>query len=334
MNTAQRLISTVLCTFLFVAGQSQGDGSKSNNSSKQQNLPPVKDWFLSTGNWQQDPQLYIREFGTGKDTLLMLHGGWGGDHAGFLDAVADLAKEFHFIFYDQRGSLRSPFPDSLITFDQHIEDVERLRKEIGLEKLNIVGHSMGAVLASAYAAKYPGHIRRLILLAPAGLKNPLPEDERKLADQGFADLQPFLNRPEVTRELDKYNLNRTNPALSSKEETIKFRINLYKRMVYDISKWTDMMGGRSLYKANVFELTAKTYPKDGWDYVKDFKMQSYPVSIIVGDHDFLDFGNRLGKKWVSEVPRIKLFIIKNAGHLLWFDNQKEFTKQLLSAGKN
>lgn len=161
--------------------------------------PGMKDWFLSTGNWQNDPQIYVCEFGTGTDTVVMLHGGWGGDHFGMIEAVAGLSNKFHFILYDQRGSLRSPFPDSLITFDQHIEDVERLRKELKMEKMNIVGHSMGA---------------------------------------------------------------------------------------------------------------------------------SYPVSIIMGDHDFLDFGAGLAKKWSAELPRMKLHIIPKAGHIIWVDQPGEFSRFL------
>lgn len=294
--------------------------------------PGMKDWFLATGNWQKDPQIYVCEFGTGPDTVVMLHGGWGGDHSGLVPVVADLSKDFHFIMYDQRGSLRSPFPDSLITFDQHIEDLERLRKEMKMEKMTIVGHSMGAVLASAYAAKYPAHIRRLVLIAPAALKNPVPGDERKISGQASEAFQKFLNRPEVTRELEKNALNKT--TLSSQEETLKGRIDLYRRMIYDVSKAGQVMGGRALYKANVFSLTANTYPASGWNYIQDFSKTSWPVSIIIGDHDFLDFGAGLAKKWTNELPRIKLHIIPKAGHIIWVDQPKEFLKQLAASLKN
>jgi len=301
--------------------------------SSAQTPPIVKDWFLSTGNWQNDPQLYVCEYGTGKDTVLMLHGGWGADYSGWLTAVANLGNQFHFIFYDQRGSLRSPFPDSLISFDQHIEDIERLRKELGIQKLNLVGHSMGAVLASAYATKYPAHIRRLIMLAPAFLKSPLPADERTLADSAYQKFDSFRNRPAVREELDKYNLNRPSPPLSSREETMKFRINTFKIMVYDVSKCNDMAGGRALYKGHVAELTEKTYPKDGWNYIREFGKQLYPVTIISGDHDFLDFGNALATKWSKEVQSIKLEIINHAGHMIWLDQPAEFENRLASSLK-
>ena len=311
----------VCCAAFALTGRSQ---------SYQEQLPGLKDWFLSTGNWEKDPQIYVLEFGTGRDTVVMVHGGWGAEHSDFINAIRNLKDQYHFVLYDQRGSLRSPCPDSLISFNNHIEDLELLRKELNIGKLTIVAHSMGAIVASAYAEKYPKHVKQLVLLAPMYLKEPLPEEDKQLLDQSSKALDTFMKRPEVTREMDKLGLNRTSPALSSREETAKFRINLYgRRMLYDVSKWQRLMGGRALFKFQVYQLTVNTYPKGGWNYLQEFNTQTYPVSIITGDHDFLDFGNSLYKKWSTESPRIKLSIIRNAGHFIWVDQPEALTKELL-----
>jgi pimeloyl-ACP methyl ester carboxylesterase len=242
------------CTLLllFICGfiQGQTPNGKSVTRSHGGQAPFIKDWFLSTGDWEKDPQLYVYEFGTGRDTVIMLHGGWGGEHSGLVDAVRDLKERYHFIFYDQRGSLRSPFPDSLVTFANHINDLELLRKEMKLEKMTIVGHSMGSVLASAYAARYPHRIRQLILLAPARLKFPIPQEDDRLLQQVAKAKNDFINRQETNEELQRYHLNRQSPALSSREETMKYRINMSKLMLYDVSKWTFMNDGRAMFKAH------------------------------------------------------------------------------------
>jgi proline iminopeptidase len=292
-------------------------------------LPHVTDWFLSTGDWHNDPQLYVREFGRGSEPVIMLHGGWGAEHSGLIEAVKALEDRYRFIFYDQRGSLRSPSPDSLITFDRHIEDLELLRQELGLDTLTIVAHSMGAILASAYASKYPLRIKQLVLLAPAHLKNPFPDADKALLERQNASLETFLNRREVAEELERYGLNRGDRPLTSREATVKFRINLYKRMLYNIANWPLLTGGRGLYKGHVGELTAKTYPPSGWDYIDEFRRRTFPVRIIVGDHDFLDFGNGIIKKWTQGIPGIKLTIIEKAGHLLWLDQPDALAAELL-----
>lgn len=329
MRASLRLLILLFYCLFARPGQSQHPQNQPDPARQHKPLPGLKDWFLTTGDGKGSPQLYVREFGSGQDTIVMLHGGWGGEHGDFLEAVRPLEARYHFIFYDQRGSLRSPCPDSLITFTYHTDDFERLRSELKLAKVHLVGHSMGAVLACAYATKYPQRIKKLTLIAPAYLKYPTPKEEIRLQQQGYTALKPFLNRPEVTHELIKYGLTGNIIDLSSREATSQARINLARRMLYDVSKWSLMMGGGALYRDRVFGLTEASYPKSGWDYVQEFIDQTYAVGIIVGDHDFLDFGNLLIKKWVSDSKRIRLSIIENAGHIIWLDQPKEFTKQLV-----
>ncbi|WP_445908676.1 alpha/beta fold hydrolase [Yeosuana sp.] len=147
--------------------------------------------------------------------------------------------------------------------NQHINDLELLRKELKLEKIMIVGHSVGAVLVSAYASKYPNHIKKLVLISPAHLKEPFPEEDMEIQDKQFIASKKFQNRVEISQELEKYNLNRADSLLNSRERTIRSRINFGKLMLYDISKWTELDNGKALYKGEVYDLTAKTYPEKG-----------------------------------------------------------------------
>ncbi|HKH90729.1 MAG TPA: alpha/beta fold hydrolase [Gemmatimonadaceae bacterium] len=108
---------------------------------------------------------YVIEFGRG-DTVVVLHGGWGGEHSGLIEAVRPLSDRFHFVLYDQRGSLRSPAPDSTITIRRLVRDLDGLRKQLGQERLVLLGHSMGAALAYAYLAEHPRRVRGMVLFAP------------------------------------------------------------------------------------------------------------------------------------------------------------------------
>lgn len=310
-----------VCLLLFSCAEESEKVGQKNGSDNPYIGGAMKTWFLSTGDWGDDPQIFVREFGTGKDTVVLLHGGWGAEHSGMIDMVRGMEGEYKFFAYEQRGSLRSPFPDSLITYNHHIEDVELLRKELGVQKLTLLGHSMGAVLASAYAQKYPAHIERLVLVSPAYLKNPFPEEDIPLLRASQETYEEFSQRPEVEQELQKFDLL-GNSLLSSKEETIRNRINFGQRMLFDVGKWDKLNNGRALYKGHVYGLTERTYPENGWDFIATFKTQSYPVSVIAGDHDFLDMGNRITKKWISEVPRAEFISIKDAGHLPWIDQPR------------
>lgn len=321
---------TLALFFVIMAactGKTEKKGQEPSSEDQSETLG-MQSWFLSTGDWQSDPQIYVREFGTGSDTVVLLHGGWGAEHSGMITMVKGLEKEYKFFAHEQRGSLRSPFPDSLITYDNHIMDVELLRNELGLDKLTLLGHSMGAVLASAYAQRYPEHVQKLILVSPAYLKNPFPDADMELLQNSQKAYESFSTNEKFDKELKHQNLLREQPKLSSKEETIRNRISFANMMLYDVRKWNKLNNGRALYKGNVYALTERTYPEEGWNFIEDFKEQSYDISVIIGDHDRFDMGNHIFRKWTAEVPRAKFVSIEKAGHLLWIDQPENLTKAL------
>src|SRR5712692_8127877 len=118
-----------------------------------------EEWYLRTED--KAAELYVREVGQG-DPVIVLHGGWGSEHSYLLNAIKGLETQFRFIFYDQRGSLRSPCKLEFISQEKHVQDLETLRKELKLEKVTIVAHSMGTRLAMFYLQKYPDRVKTLV----------------------------------------------------------------------------------------------------------------------------------------------------------------------------
>jgi hypothetical protein len=102
----QRALVALCSGILVLSAHGQVRQESSSNPDERGNLPRMQDWFLSTGDWHKDPQLCVREFGYGSETIVMLHGGWGAEHSGLVEAVKDLEQYYRFVFYDQRGSLR------------------------------------------------------------------------------------------------------------------------------------------------------------------------------------------------------------------------------------
>ena len=320
---------TVLFILFFLAGATSGWSQATEYQPAKPPLP--EEWFLATGDWQNDPRLFVKGIGSGKDTVIMLHGGWGGEHRGMIPAIDGLEEDYFFVFYDQRGSLRSPFPDSLITFAAHIEDLERLRSTLGLQSFKLVGHSMGSILACAYHNKYPDRVEKLILLAPAPLKIPLPAEDAALKDQSNRALQTFLERPAVVAALDRFNLQRTEPPLSSVESTIRFRIYGAARFLYDVGKWTTLKGGYPFYQPRVYGLTEQSIPNAPRDYIQRIAATGIPASVIIGDHDFLDMGAKIIGKWVKPLPNVDLTIVPEAGHNIWTDQPAKFARAFRAA---
>lgn len=112
-------------------------------------------------------QLYYKILGDG-EPIVVLHGGPGLDHTYFLPHLRELARDFKLIFFDQRLSGRSSadVDSTEITLEHFVEDIEGIRTAFGLEKMNLLGHSWGGLLAMFYAIQYPDHLQSLILVNP------------------------------------------------------------------------------------------------------------------------------------------------------------------------
>src|SRR5579863_7778055 len=98
------------------------------------------------------------------EPLLLIAGGPGAAHY-FHPFFSVLADSYRVICFDSFGrgkSDRATSPNEY-SFDRDVEDVEGLRKALGLDKINLLGHSYGGMVAQAYALKYPHAVSKLIL---------------------------------------------------------------------------------------------------------------------------------------------------------------------------
>lgn len=104
--------------------------------------------------------------GTGPQTITVLHGGPGFHHGYLAPDLIPLASRRRLLFYDQRGAGHSgqPADPSGLSFDRFVDDLEDIREAFGLERLTLLGHSWGALLAGLYATTHPDHVERLILV--------------------------------------------------------------------------------------------------------------------------------------------------------------------------
>ena len=110
-------------------------------------------------------RLFVKTMGQG-EPIVIVHGGPGFDHSYFLPQMAELATDHRLVFYDQRVSGRSSAdlaPDQ-ITLENFIEDIEALRQFLGVERIHLMGHSFGGMLAMQYAVRHPERLSSLILV--------------------------------------------------------------------------------------------------------------------------------------------------------------------------
>ncbi|WP_256837342.1 alpha/beta fold hydrolase [Pseudomonas aeruginosa] len=112
-------------------------------------------------------QLAIRECGQGP-VVVLLHG-IGSGSASWLHCAQRLAAGNRVIAWDAPGyGLSSPLPPAWPKACDYAARLELLLDALGVESCLLVGHSSGALMATAYAAGIgAARVRRLVLLSPA-----------------------------------------------------------------------------------------------------------------------------------------------------------------------
>ncbi len=101
------------------------------------------------------------------DPLVCLPGGPGRASA-YLGDLGGLAARRRLVLLDNRGTGASAVPRDPATYrcDRLVEDVEALRAELGLGRMDLLAHSAAGNLAVLYAARHPDRLRRLVLVTP------------------------------------------------------------------------------------------------------------------------------------------------------------------------
>lgn len=137
-------------------------------------LPPAptagqRFWELLTGS----RVAYVRvpaEVRARPTPIIFLCGGPGiPGMKGDSEYFGELARDgFHVYVYDMVGrgrSARLADPRDY-TLERDVSDLEAIRKEIGAERVVLIGHSYGGTLAAAYAASHPERVEKMVLSSP------------------------------------------------------------------------------------------------------------------------------------------------------------------------
>ena len=130
--------------------------------------------------------------------LLCLHGGPGAcwDYLEPLEAVAATGRRV--IFYDQLGCGNSddPHDPSMYTLDLYVEEVEAVRRALGLGRAHILGQSWGGMLAMEYALTQPAGLASLILADTAASLPQWAAETKRLVAELPPEVQQTLRQHE------------------------------------------------------------------------------------------------------------------------------------------
>jgi proline iminopeptidase len=163
-------------------------------------------------------ELAYRASGQGSP-LVCVPGGPMRDSA-YLGDLGGLSARRQLIIADLRGTGRSAIPADPASYrcDRIADDVGALQEHLGVDSIDLLGHSAGANIAVQYAIRHPGRIRRLALITPSARSVGLNPDtaprrgsmQLRESEPWFADAIAAFDRIEAGANTDE-NWNAMGP---------------------------------------------------------------------------------------------------------------------------
>lgn len=271
--------------------------------------------------------VWTKKVGEGKIKVLLLHGGPGFSHDYFECFEDFFPKEgISFYYYDQLGCGNSDNPSytSLWNVPRYVEEVEQVRKGLGLDSFYLLGHSWGSMLAMEYLQKYQGHVKAAILSnMTAGVKSYVSYAEK---------LKKKLFTPQDIKTYD--SLDKLKLYESPQYQDLLMN-KLYTQVVCRIplADWPEPLL-RAFKKANhtiyiqmqgvdEFHVTGNFKDWEMWDRLGNIKV---PTLVIGGMYDEMNPEDM--KNEGKLIPNSRTWLCPNGSHLSMYDDQQNYFAQL------
>lgn len=267
-------------------------------------IEKLKQFPIQQVDLNGDQQAY-REAGTGDQYLVLLHGISSGSGS-WVNQLDELSQHFHVIAWDAPGYGLS---DALVTQTPNAEDyAQRLLQlfdALQIQQAIVVGHSLGALQASAFAHLYPHRVKTLLIA------NVAQGYQRYCVEQ---QAEVYAKRPKMLAELGKDGMARTrgpNLTYVKAPQTIE----LIQQVMQNLQQ-----GGftQASYLLAYDEIR---------NYLKDLAVQCVVVSglcdSITPPQAIADLAREIGCQNYVEIA--------NAGHLSYVDQPQAFNAIILSA---
>jgi proline iminopeptidase len=238
---------------------------------------------------------------------LVVHGGLGFDHACYREALRPLAGHCQLIWYDQRGNGRSGRPPlETVTMEQLADDAAALVRELGFERVHVIGHSYGGFVAQELALRHPDAVRSLVLLGTG--PGQLGSDEEPGVDQGDPPPPEFVAAMSTVPETDE-EMRAAFPTI--------LRFWVHRCPVDDaLATFAETIFDRDVMIRGFVVLA-------GWSSVDRLGRIDAPTLVVTGAHDVVTSPPQ-ARRIAARVPNARLETFPDSGHFLFLDEPERF----------
>lgn len=285
---------------------------------------------LATGEHQavvNGVRLWYRVAGlSGGVPVVFLHGGPGQGSQSFASIAGPaLERSSRMVYLDQRGSGRSERPwNDAYSIALLVEDLEALRRAWGTQKIALVGHSVGSIIAMEYGGKYPERVERMVLAA-AGPD--LTEAFNRMCDRvAKADPAAFARAKAALEPGSRRRCNMWGKGVFGPGGMQRFvNDNMFPMPATEkLINEADRANGLR----NTGELSSALITQGILDYrFMHAERLTMPVLVIASRRD-LQAAIEPQRELVKRLPNGRLSEWKDAGHFMFAEDPKRFAREV------
>lgn len=247
----------------------------------------------------QDGELYYECTGRGAP-LILIHAGLS-DRREWKYQTEEFGSTFQTIVYDQRGAGNSSIPTAAFW---PADDLKALMDHLGLEKANLMGHSIGGTVALDFVLRYPERVSSLILVA-SGVNG---YQWSKEYQDWFSSIWTVPETDKMMKQMvsaDFYAKSMSKQELRSEIETITYE-NIQKILSWKSSE-------------------VRCFFSDPISKLNEVRI---PTLVVYGNKDSQDI-KQIANILIENIPNVKSVQILDADHLLNFERPKELNSRVM-----
>ena len=268
-------------------------------------------------------KVWTKRFGNNpRIKVLLLHGGPASTHE-YLESFESFFPQegFEFYEYDQLGSYYSdqPTDSSLWTIDRFVDEVEQVRKALGMDSTNffLYGNSWGGILAMEYAFKYQKNLKGLII---GNMMSSIPQ---------YSEYQKKLHANMSQTAVDSIKGYEARKQYTDPNYQRLLMTEYYSKHICRLPEWPEAVN-RAFKHTNYPIYLMMQGPSEfsvsgrllNWDRSKDLGQLEVPTLTVGATHDTMDPEHM---KWMStQVKNGKFLLCPNGSHMCMWDDQKAF----------
>ena len=256
----------------------------------------------------------------GTGPVLVCHPGGPGFSSSYFADLAGLWERFTLVMLNPRGTGGSDRPRDAGAYqiDDYVADVEELRGHLAQERLLLLGHSHGGVVAQAYAAAYPDRVERLVLASSLARFGPEQEAamragmDKRSGEPWYADAAAALDEEQEATFADDRQLT----DLFFREVPLYFAHYGAVEAGYADTLRAETINADALKLFN--EKIFNTF-----DLRDRLPSIAAPTLVITGDDDFI-CGPVCAAEISAAIPRARAVIVGDSGHMIFVEQPQAF----------